>query len=522
MWLRQPRPSRMFPLGLVEDFVFSKTRWLSFLALLSLCFASPTRAQTVLTAKPASLVIVDADVADGTGKPLRKANVRIFGDRIVTVGNFKPKANEQVIQAGGLVLAPGFIDTHNHSDRGLETQPLAETQISQGITTLLLGQDGGSPWPLGDYLAARRKDPPALNFAICVGHATVREKVMGEDYKRVARHEEVAQMEKLVEQGFQEGAICLSSGLEYVIGSYASTDEVVALARVAAKHGGFYISHIRDEADKAFDAMREVITIGEEARLPVQNTHIKLGTVGVWNKAADVIKLYDDARKRGVDVTADCYPYDAWHSNMKVLVPSKRWDDPVDVKKALEDVGGGQNILITEYEADHTFEGKTLADMAISRGISPVALYIEMVKNGDAGIIGKSMIEPDIKILYQWKWTMVSSDGGIGMKHPRGAGTFPKVLGRFVREKHWLTLVEAVRKMTSLPAWRLKLKDRGTIKPGYVADLVLFNPATVIDNSTFEEPMKLATGIEKVWVSGTLVWDGSKATGARPGKILPK
>jgi N-acyl-D-amino-acid deacylase len=329
-------------------------------------------------------------------------------------------------------------------------------------------------------------------------------------------------MSKLVEQGMREGAVCLSSGLEYVIGSYASTEEVVALARAAAMFGGFYISHIRDEADKAFDAMREVVTIGEQGKLPVQNTHIKLGTVGVWGKAADVIKLYDAARKRGVDITADCYPYDAWHSNMKVLVPSKRWDDPADVQKALDDVGGAQNILITGYDADHNYEGRTLEEVAKSRGITPVALYIEMVKNGDAGIIGKTMIDADIKTLYQWPWTMVSSDGGIGMKHPRGAGTFPKVLGRFVREKQWLTLPEAVRKMTSLSAWRLKLKDRGTIKKGYVADLVLFNPATVIDNSTFAEPFKLSTGIEKVWVNGTLVWDAGHATGAQPGRVLPK
>jgi len=472
--------------------------------------------------KPASVIIVGAEVADGTGKPLRKANVRISGGSIAKIGNFKPKKGEQVIEASGLVLAPGFIDTHNHSTQGLETEPLAETQISQGITTLLIGQDGSSPWPIIEYLRARFMDRPALNVAICVGHATVRRKVMGEDYKRVARPEEITQMEKLVEQGMKEGAVCLSSGLEYVIGSYATTDEIVALTKVAAKYGGFYISHIRDEADKAFDAMREVVTIGEQAKLPVQNTHIKLGTVGVWGKAADVLKMYDEARKRGIDVTADCYPYDAWHSNMKVLVPSKRWDDPVDVKKALDDVGGPQNILITEYDADHSYEGRTLQEVAKSRGITPVELYIEMVKNGDAGIIGKSMVEPDIKVLYQWPWTMVSSDGGIGMKHPRGAGTYPKVLGRFVREKQWLTLPEAIRKMTSLPAWRLKLKDRGRIKKGYVADLVLFNPATVIDNSTFAEPFRLSTGIEKVWVNGTLVWDGSKATGARPGRVLPR
>ncbi|MCL5288620.1 MAG: D-aminoacylase [Acidobacteria bacterium] len=493
-----------------------------FAGLLCALLLAPAALAQAAPAKPATFVIVGADVADGAGKPLRKMNVRIGGDRIVKIGNFQPRKDEQVIQADGLVLAPGFMDMHNHSDRGLESQPLAETQISQGITTLLLGQDGSSAWPVGEYLERRRKDPPALNVAMCVGHATVRRKVMGEDYQRVARPEEVAQMAKLVEQGMQEGAACLSSGLEYVVGSYASTEEVVALARAAAKHGGFYISHIRDEADKAFEAMREVVTIGEQAKLPVQNTHIKLGTVGVWGKAAEVIRLYDEARKRGVDVSADCYPYDAWHSNMKVLVPSKRWDDPVDVQKALDDVGGAQNILITEYDADHSYEGKTLEEVAKARGITAVALYIEMVKNGDAGIIGKTMIEADIKTLYQWPWTMVSSDGGIGMKHPRGAGTFPKVLGRFVREKQWLTLPEAVRKMTSLPAWRLKLKDRGTIKKGNVADLVLFNPATVIDNSTFEEPMKLSTGIEKVWVNGMLVWDAGKATGARPGRVVPK
>ncbi len=508
----------MFPDIRNSRFTFCFAAIALFFSLLN---AVPVFAQAQ-AAKPASIVIVGAEVADGTGKPLRKTNVRIAGGSIEKIGNFKPKKDEPVIQASGLVLAPGFIDMHNHSSQGLESQPLAETQISQGITTLLLGQDGGSPWPIADYFRARLTDRPALNVAMCVGHATVRRKVMGEDYKRVARPEEVEQMAKLVEQGMQEGAVCLSSGLEYVIGSYASTEEVVALARAAGRHGGFYISHIRDEADKAFDAMREVITIGEQAKLPVQNTHIKLGTVGVWGKAADVIKLYDEARKRGVDVTADCYPYDAWHSNMKVLVPSKRWEDPVDVQKALDDVGGAQNILITEYEADHSYEGKTLEEVAKSRGITPVALYIEMVKNGDAGIIGKSMIDADIKTLYQWPWTMVSSDGGIGMKHPRGAGTFPKVLGRFVREKQWLTLPEAIRKMTSLPAWRLKLKDRGTIKKGNVADLVLFNPATVIDNSTFAEPFKLSTGIEKVWVNGTLVWDAGKATGARPGRVLPK
>lgn len=345
---------------------------------------------------------------------------------------------------------------------------------------------------------------------------------MGEDYKRAAKPEEIAQMTRLVAQGMREGAVGLSSGLEYTVGSYSETAELVAMARATARYGGFYISHLRDEADKSFEAMRELLTIGEQARLPVQNTHIKLGTAGVWGKAADVIRTFDAARKKGIDVTADCYPYDAWHSDLKVLVPSKRYDDPSDVKKGLDDVGGAQNILITEHQTHRDYERHTLEEIARSRGISPVQLYIEMVKEGDAGVICKSMTEPDIKILYQWPWTMVASDGGIGMRHPRAAGTYPKVLGRYVRELRWLSLPEAIRKMTSLPAGRMKLHGRGTIKKGAFADLVLFNPRTVIDRSTFQEPETFSEGIEKVWVNGALVWESGKVTGARPGRVLPK
>ncbi len=468
-----------------------------------------------------SLVIRGARVADGSGVPLQQANVRIQRGRITRIGNFMPKVNEPIIDARGLVLAPGFIDIHNHSDDALERGQSADTQISQGITTVVLGQDGDSPWPIGEYLAKLRKNPPQLNLMMLVGHATLRQKIMGDDYKRPATQEEIGRMCRLVEQGMKEGAVGLSSGLEYVIGSYSQTEEVAAMARAAAKHGGFYISHIRDEADNSFEAMRELITIGESAKIPVQNTHIKLGTVGVWNKAEQVIKMYDEARRRGIDVTADCYPYEAWHSNLRVLVPSKRWDDPADVAKALADVDGARNILIMRYRRNPEYQGKTLEEAARARGITAVDLYIEMVKNGDASIIGKSMIEADTRTFYQWKWTMVGSDGGIGMSHPRGAGTFPRVL-RLVRERNWLTLEEAVRKMTSLPAWRLKLKDRGRIARGYVADLVLFNPETIADNSTFEEPGKLSTGIEYVWVNGELVWNRGKATGARPGLALQK
>jgi N-acyl-D-amino-acid deacylase len=469
-----------------------------------------------------SLVITGARVADGTGIPLREANVRIMRGRIARIGDFKPGDHEPVIAARGLVLAPGFIDIHNHSDEALENNAAADSQISQGITTVLLGQDGDSPWPIGAYLAKLRSRPPQLNLMMLVGHATLRRRVMGDDYKRAATQAEIAAMCALVEQGMKEGAVGLSSGLEYVIGSYAKTEELAAMARAAAKHGGFYISHIRDEADKSFEAMNEILTIGGLAKIAVQNTHIKLGTVGVWGKAGEVIRMYEGARARGIDVTADCYPYEAWHSNLRVLVPSKRWDDPGDVARALADVDGAKNILIMRYRPDPGYQGRTLEAIARSRGISPVDLYIEMVKNGDATIVGKSMIEADTKAFYQWKWTMVASDGGIGMSHPRGAGTFPRVLGRFVRERKWLALEEAVRKMTSLPAWRMNLKDRGKIAQGYVADLVLFNPDTILDESTFEEPGKLSRGIESVWVNGDLVWSRGAATGAHPGLVLQR
>jgi len=494
----------------------------SLAALLMLPAALALWPRTAPAQQQKSFVIAGADVADGSGGPLVRANVRVVGDRIARVGNFAPDPGEEVVEAKGLVLAPGFIDTHNHSDRGLETDPLAETQISQGLTTLLLGQDGGSPWPVGEWLEKRRQDPPALNVLMLAGHATIRRRVMGDDFRRPARPEEVAQMAALVEQAMREGAVGLSSGLEYEVGSYSTTDEVVAMARVAGRYGGFYISHIRDEADRSFEAQRELLQIGREGGLPVQDTHIKLATVGVWDRAAETVAMFEAARHAGQDVTADCYPYDAWHSNFKVLVPNKKYDDPASVSRAIYDVGGAQNLLITDYKPHPEYQGQTLEQVAKSRGITPTDLLIEIMREGDGGVIGKAMTEGDIRTFYSQPWVMVSSDGGIGMKHPRGAGTYPRVLGRLVREWHWLTLPEAVRRMTSLPAWRLKLNDRGYVREAMVADLTLFNPKTVIDRSTFAEPQKLSEGIEKVYVSGTLVWDHDHATGARPGKVLPK
>lgn len=489
---------------------------MGLIAALALILAASTAPAEV----PASFVITGARVADGTGGPIARKDVRVTGDRITEVGTLEPKPGERVVKGDGLVLAPGFIDVHNHSTEGLAEDPPAQTQVSQGITTLVLGPDGSSPWPIAAYLKARADAPPAVNVMTMVGHETVRSLVMDKDFRRKATPEEIAKMAALVEQAMREGALGLSSGLEYDVGSYASTEEVVELCKAAARHGGFYMTHVRDEADRSFEAFAEAVEIARAAKLPLQISHIKLATTGVWDQTSRAVALFDRARKAGQDITADCYPYEAWHSNMEVLVPNKQYDDPKSVDEALKVVGGPARITITACEAHPSYAGRNLDEIARSEGITPVALYSKIVKDGGADIIGHSMKEEDVLAFYRQPWVMVASDGGIDNDHPRGAGTFPRVLGRFVREKRLFPLEEAVRKMTSLPARRVGLKDRGTIAPGMKADLVLFDPSTVIDRSTFEKPQKLSEGIAMVFVNGEVVWEGGKPGGARPGRVL--
>ncbi len=467
------------------------------------------------------IAIVGPTVIDGSGSaPFVTTAVLIRGGRIDAVGPRSIPRNAVIVDGTGLMLAPGFIDMHNHSGGGLEKDPSATTQVSQGITTVALGQDGGSELAVGAYLHKLEENPVAVNVLTFVGQATVRGVAMKGDTDRQATPEEIAAMTAMVDQAMREGAFGLSTGLEYEAAKKSSTEEVIALAKMTAPYGGIYISHVRDEAQLTFQSFEEAIRIGAEAHVPVQISHIKMGSKTVWGRAPEAVRLIESARAHGQDVTADAYPYDAWHATIRVLVPSGRYDDPKDVGDAIDENGGAEAVTIVNCAAHPNYEFKTLQQIADEQKTTPVAVYMQIVRDGGATIVCRSMKEEDIRVFYTQPWVMVGSDGGIGLRHPRGAGTYPRILGRFVRELNWLPLEEAVRKMTSLPAQRLRLNDRGLVKAGMKADLVLFDASRVIDRSTFQDPQKIAEGIEHVFVNGVEVWRGGAVTGAKPGRPI--
>lgn len=473
----------------------------------------------ILSFGQTSLLIKNALIIDGSGKSAFRGDVRIKGDKIVKIGNIKPKNDEEVLDAGGKILSPGFIDIHNHSESGLQTEGTAANQVSQGITTVLVGPDGSSPFPIADYLA-KLDGKIAPNVGAFIGHATLREQVMNEDYKRTTTTEELAKMKVLAEKAMKEGAFGLSSGLEYDVGFSASTEELIELAKIAAKYKGIYMTHMRDEEEGMLDAVRESIRISQAAKLPLQISHIKMGNKNVWGKSAEAIALIEAEQNKGFDITADAYPYTAWGSTITVLVPSRKFDDRDLVNTGLNNVGGGSKVLIAGCAANPDFEGKNLDEIAAWKNTTPADIFMKIVKDGGAYVVCNSMNETDVKAFYQRPWVMVSSDGGIGGRHPRGTGTFPKVLGRFVREQNWFPLEEAVRKMSAMPANRLGLKDRGFIKKGMKADIVLFDKDKVTDRNTFTQPQILSEGIEVVFVNGKKVWNGGKVTGTLAGEIL--
>ncbi len=497
------------------------------------------------------LLIRDARVVDGTGAPWRRADVAVRGDTIVAVAPHVEGSAPRVVEAGHRVLAPGFIDIHTHAREGIFRSPGAENYVRQGVTTLVEGPDGSSALPLGPFLDELEALGPGVNFASLVGHGSIRELVLGRA-DRAPAAAELARMQDLVRQAMREGAFGLSTGLFYVPGSFARTDEVAALARVAGELGGIHVSHIRDEAGRVLDSVQETIAIGEQGRLPTQITHHKMIGRAAWGRSAESLKLVEAARARGVDATIDQYPYTASSTALQAaLLPGwaleggagslrGRLADPADRARILEVVkdkirnerGGGdpRNVTIAACGFDRSLEGQTLASILEGRGLPPTVdnaavLALEIVERGGASGIFHAISEEDIERILASPYTMVASDGeiprlGQGAPHPRSYGTFARVLAVYVRERKLLSLEEAVRKMTSLPAARLGLGDRGLLRPGMKADLVLFDPDTVRDRATFQSPHQYSEGVSLVLVNGQVVLDGERMTGLRPGRVL--
>jgi N-acyl-D-amino-acid deacylase len=491
------------------------------LVLLSLVgVAFPAQAQK-------STLISGGTVIDGSGAKRRKADVRIVGDTITEIGILHAKSGEKVIDATGLIVAPGFIDAHSHADGGLLTDPDAETQVRQGITTSVVGQDGGSHFPLASWFAELEAKHVALNIASFVGHGTVRTQATGKEYKRVTTPEEQQKMADLVSQEMQAGGLGLSSGLEYDPGFYSTTEELIACAKAAAKYHGIYISHVRDEGDKAFESFKELITIAEKGGLPAQISHIKLDTSPVWNKAPDVLKLMQDAHKRGLDISADVYPYTYWQSTIIVIIPTRDWSDHKAWETGLAEVGGPEHVRLTTYTPDSSWAGKTIAEIAAMTGRDPITIIQEVVQKthgegatGSESVVVTAMTESDLDAFIAAPGIMFCTDGSLRPSHPRGAGSFPRILGEYVRTKHLLTFEEAIRKATSLPAARFGFMHRGKIARGMKADIVLFDPATVQDKATVAAPAAEPVGLPTVLINGVPVLENGKITGAHPGAVL--
>ena len=492
--------------------------------LLGIVAATCARAET----EPAGVVIVNARVIDGGGGPSRHVKVRIVGGRIAALGDFEPPARDEVIDARGLVLAPGFIDAHSHHEDGLLEMPGALAAVNQGVTTIVVGQDGRHPYPAQGFLERLEASPVSINVAFFAGHGTIRSKVMGEDYRRPATAKEIAAMAHLLSAEMEAGALGLSSGLEYDPGSYSAPGELVDLARVAARHGGRYISHIRSEDQYFWEAIDEVIDIGRKAGLPVQVTHVKLAMTRWWGQTDRLKAKLNDARAAGVDVTADIYPYTAWNSDFRWLVtlfPQRDLDRRRGALYILGDMLSPERILLPRFPPEPAYDGKTIAEIAKMRGSDPVTTLTELLRAdlkaaSPSPMLGFAMDERDIESMMAWPHTVIGSDGELAGPHPRGYGAFTRYLGHYIRARSVLSLEEGIRRITSLSARQAGIVDRGAIEVGNHADLVLFDADRVIDRATYEKPHAPSLGIEKVWVNGKLVLDGGQVTGSRPGAVI--
>lgn len=500
---------------------------------------------------PYDLIIRNARIADGTGAPWAFGDVAVRGDTIAAMGRSLQGEARAVVDAKGRVVSPGFIDLHTHARRGIFQVPTAENYVRQGVTTIFEGPDGSSPLPIGSFLEKVRATGTSVNFGTFVGQGSVREKVIGEA-NRAATPAELDAMRTLVRQAMLDGAFGLSTGLFYVPGTFSPTTEVAALARVAGEMGGIHISHLRDEAAEVVASVRETVAIGEQGGLPTQVTHHKIIGKANWGRSVETLRVVDEARARGVDATVDQYPYTASSTSIQAaLFPAwaqdgghegliKRLADPAlrakiraESAALIRDARGGgdpRNIVIANCGWDQSLAGKSFADILRGRNLEPTVdnaadIAIWMVEQGGCSGIFHAIAEEDLVRILRHPATMVASDGEIPIfgwahPHPRSYGTFARVLGVYVRDKQVIGLEEAVRKMTSMPARRVGLDDRGLIRPGMKADLAVWDPATIRDLATFTTPHQYAEGIHLVVVNGMVVFDGKEMTPARPGRVI--
>ena len=478
-------------------------------------------------------IIRHAMVCDGSGDEPFRADIGIIADTIAFIGDLERGSANHEIDAKGLTLAPGFIDTHSHHAGELFQHRDFLAAVSQGITTIIIGQDGESNFPLATFFQQVSDTPVAINIGSYSGHNTLRDSVLGKDFKRFATQDEIEKMKSMLRQDMQAGAFGLSTGLEYDPGIYSSADEVLQLAKEVAPYGGRYISHIRSEDRYFWKAIDEIINIGKLAKIPVQVSHIKLAMHNLWGKSDSLLRLLDDARKNGVNITSDIYPYAFWHSTIRVLFPDRNFTDEKEANLILQEITLPEDIILSTYEIQPQYEGKSLASIAELENKTPAQMLIELIarienfekekkRPCDEGILATSMNERDIKKLMSWPQANICSDGSSFGGHPRGYGAFTKVLGHYARQEKIFTLQAAIHKMTGLSAEHMGIKGRGMIKKGYYADLVLFDAAKVSDEATVAEPHKISEGIEIVWVNGKQVFKNGKTTGVYPGAIIKR
>ena len=520
---------------------------LSVLCLAVALGALPADAQQ---REPYDLVIRGGRLLDGSGTPWVRKDVAISGNRIVAVGDLSDARADRVIDATGLYVAPGFIDTHTHAGDGLASEELSGARpiLAQGITTVVVNPDGGGPTDLTEQRAALLEHGLGVNVAQLIGQGSIRGEVVGSD-DRPATADEMERMRALVRAGMEAGGFGLSSGLFYTPGGFASTDEVVELARVAGEYDGVYQSHVRDEADYSVGvvaAVDEVIRVAEEGDLTGIVTHIKVLGPRVWGYSAAIVHRIERARAAGIEVFADQYPYQASATGLSAaLVPHwavdggrdaflERLDDPAlydslyaGMADGLDRRGGAERIQFRRVEADPSIEGRTLAEVAAERGQDPIVTAMALLREGSPRIVSFNMHPDDVHRFMRQPWTMTASDGALvamddGVPHPRSYGAFAEKIRRYVVEDGVIDLATAVRSMTSTPAAVYRIAGRGLIRPGAVADVVVFDLDAVDHPGTYRDPHHLSEGMVHVLVNGEPAIEDGRFTGAMPGQVLTR